>query len=132
MCVCMYVCMYVYMYVCMLMYVCMCVCVCVYVCMYVLTVAIETAVSHWEDLKSQGKVPQVVEEEDIYAHAKYGQEELDSDEGGMDIEWDEGEDEAHVAHVPVPSQKDIEDMLIRRRKKVSPHGVVTLEEVWLA
>lgn len=79
--------------------------------------AIETAVSHWEDLKSQGKVPQVVEEEDIYAHAKYGEEELDSDEGGMDIEWDEGEDEAHVAHVPVPSQKDIEDMLIRRRKK---------------
>ena len=75
----------------------------------------------WEELKAQGKLPQVVQEDDIYAHAKIGQkEEFDSDEGGMDIEWEEGgEEETHVTHVTVPSQQEIEEMLIRRRKKVT-------------
>lgn len=57
------------------------------------------------------------EEEDIYAHARYSQHDGDSDEGGMDIEWEEGE-EGHVTHVAVPTQKEIEEMLVRRRKKV--------------
>lgn len=35
----------------------------------------------------------------------------------MDIEWEEGE-EGHVTHVAVPTQKEIEEMLVRRRKKV--------------
>ena len=83
-------------------------------------IAIEAAVKKWEELKAQGKLPQLPKEEDIYAHAKIGGEgeEFDSDEGGMDVEWEEGGEESHVAQVTVPSQQEIEEMLVRRRKKV--------------
>ncbi len=88
------------------------------ICNYVL--AIEAKVKKWEELKAEGKLPQIPQEDDIYAHAKIGgDDEFDSDEGGVDIEWEEGgEEETHVTHVSVPSQQEIEEMLIRRRKKV--------------
>ena len=43
----------------------------------------------------------------------------DSDDGPAWME-DEEEEEESLAQVAVPSQKDIEEMLIRRRKKVGP------------
>ena len=47
---------------------------------------------------------------------RFGEED-DSDEGGVEYDWEEGDDEG-VAHVPVPTQKEVEQMLIRRKKKV--------------
>lgn len=78
--------------------------------------AIKEAITRWEEFKAQGKVPQVEEEEeDIYEN---GQDDVEyDDEGGMDIEWEEGEDN-HTASFSVPSQKEVEEMLVRRRKKV--------------
>lgn len=51
-----------------------------------------------------------MEEEDIYLSAP--QETVNSDEG-MDVEWEEGEDTNAV-----PSQEEVEKMLVHRRKKV--------------
>ena len=52
------------------------------------------------------------------ACCRFGQVEVDSDEGGMEYDWEEGDEEG-VAHVPVPTQKEVEQMLIRRKKKVN-------------
>ena len=71
----------------------------------------------WEEFKAQGKVPEVEEEEDIYETGPQDDVGYD-DEGGMDIEWEEGED-SHTSSISVPSQKEVEEMLIRRRKKVN-------------
>ena len=84
---------------------------------YRVFLAIIESVRRWEEFKAQGKVPEVEEEEDIY---ETGQD-IDvgyDDEGGMDIEWEEGED-SHTSSISVPSQKEVEEMLIRRRKKVN-------------
>ena len=58
------------------------------------------------------------------------QEGSDSDDGPVWME-DEEEEES-LAQVAVPSQKDIEEMLIRRRKKVGPQIVLffTCYIVW--
>lgn len=78
-----------------------------YIIVYI-TVAIEKAKAKWE---SQGIVQTNVEEEiDIYAHTETI---VPSDEEGIDVEWEEGED-----NNTVPSQQEIEEMLVRRRKKV--------------
>lgn len=62
-----------------------------------------------EEPSNEGE-KQARDEEDIYACEQ--QVIIDSDEEGMDIEWEEGEES-----VAVPTQQEIEEMLVRRRKK---------------
>ncbi len=55
-------------------------------------------------------------EEDLYATAGIGQDdEFDSDEGGMEVEWEEGGEESNVTE---SSQQDIDDSEIIRKKQV--------------
>ncbi len=78
-----------------------------------ITIAIEAAVTQW---KAQGKLPDVRPEEDLYASAGIGQDvEFDSDEGGMEVEWEEGREESNVTE---SSQQDVEDSEIIRKKQV--------------
>lgn len=72
--------------------------------------ALARALEDYEKRKEAGEIPEV-EEEDIYAAAA---EEGESDE-------DEGsgsQDEVNfVSHVPVPSQEEVEAMLVQRKKR---------------
>ncbi|KAL5515172.1 hypothetical protein EMCRGX_G000302 [Ephydatia muelleri] len=77
--------------------------------------AIAAAVKHWEELHAQGKVVSVREDEDIYTSAKG----LDMGSGSeAEEEGDGGEEKAEslTNHLEVPSQKEIEEMLVRRKK----------------
>ncbi|XP_003388122.1 PREDICTED: pre-mRNA-splicing factor ISY1 homolog [Amphimedon queenslandica] len=69
--------------------------------------AIQKVKSQWE---SQEKVQAIIEDEiDIYAQSETI---VPSDEEGIDVEWEEGDENDSV-----PSQQEIEEMLVRRRKK---------------
>ncbi|XP_071817929.1 pre-mRNA-splicing factor ISY1 homolog [Apostichopus japonicus] len=84
---------------------------------------IADAVGDWRSKKEAGLLSDDVsstsqekrdEEEDIYAVAPdSGSEEEDEDSDAMDTT--EGQ-ERYVAHVPVPSQKEVEEALLRRKK----------------
>lgn len=79
---------------------------------------IAAAVSDWTSKKEAGLLEGVIEEqkeeEDIYA--------IDADSGSEDEDAEEKEMELvdgqprYVAHVPVPSQKEVEQALLRRKK----------------
>lgn len=77
------------------------------------------AVAAWQELKEQGKLAeggQEEEEEDIYAEARIADLQHDSDseeEGGAKMSVEK----SFVSHVPVPSQQEVEEMLIRRKKR---------------
>lgn len=71
--------------------------------------ALERALEDYEKRKEAGEIPDV-EEVDIYATAA---ETADSD----DDEDNEGQDEMNfVSHVPVPSQEEVEALLVQRKK----------------
>ncbi|XP_065066165.1 pre-mRNA-splicing factor ISY1 homolog [Rhopilema esculentum] len=74
--------------------------------------AIAEAVAEWQQKKDLGEVESSeTDETDIYAV----QETEESDDVTME---NVGEaPESFVAHVPVPSQQDVEDMLVRRKKR---------------
>lgn len=78
--------------------------------------AIAAAVRHWEELNAQGKVvTSRADEEDIYTSTKG----LDLGSGSEGEE--EGGEEEQMAesltnHLEVPSQKEIEEMLVKRKK----------------
>eukprot|EP00731_Ephydatia_muelleri_P000229 Em0001g229a len=77
--------------------------------------AIAAAVKHWEELHAQGKAVSVREDEDIYTSAKG----LDMGSGSETEEEGDGEEEKAESltnHLEVPSQKEIEEMLVRRKK----------------
>ncbi|XP_033098730.1 pre-mRNA-splicing factor ISY1 homolog [Anneissia japonica] len=77
---------------------------------------IEAAVSEWKSKKEAGLLGNIVkEEEDIYAVAP----EDNSDDEKMETELKSTDEEQprYVAHVPVPSQKEVEEALLRRRKQ---------------
>lgn len=82
---------------------------------------INDAVEEWKSKKEAGLLSDEViqskekeDEEDIYAVAPdSGSEEEDEDSSKMDTT--EGQ-ERYVAHVPVPSQKEVEEALLRRKK----------------
>ncbi|XP_033830006.1 pre-mRNA-splicing factor ISY1 homolog [Periophthalmus magnuspinnatus] len=68
---------------------------------------IQEAVEKWRSEKDQNRTE---EEEDIYKVTDHQEEDEGADE-------DEGEEGAmFTAHVPVPSQKEVEEALIRRKK----------------
>ena len=71
--------------------------------------ALAQALEDYEKRKAAGEIPEV-EEEDIYAAAA---ETADSD----DDDENEGQDEVNfVSHVPVPSQEEVEALLVQRKK----------------
>ncbi|XP_038061483.1 pre-mRNA-splicing factor ISY1 homolog [Patiria miniata] len=79
---------------------------------------IAAAVSEWKAKKEAGLLSDEVTkeqeaEEDIYAitHEPESEDEEDSSQ----METDEGQPR-YVAHVPVPSQKEVEEALLRRKK----------------
>ncbi|XP_064399821.1 pre-mRNA-splicing factor ISY1 homolog [Halichondria panicea] len=76
--------------------------------------AIAKNVAKWQEDKVQGKLESTTKdnEEDIYSAARLAdiQNEVDSDEEVMETE------KSLVAHVPVPSQEQVEEMLVRRKK----------------
>ncbi|XP_074028668.1 pre-mRNA-splicing factor ISY1 homolog [Leptinotarsa decemlineata] len=77
-------------------------------------IAIQKAVQAWKDKKEQRinqseNTEQEEEEENIYAVA-------DSDEENTVDTIQDGSQKRFVAHVPVPSQQDIEQALLKRRK----------------
>ncbi|CAB3998657.1 pre-mRNA-splicing factor ISY1 homolog [Paramuricea clavata] len=70
--------------------------------------ALAQALEDYEKRKAAGEIPEVEEEEDIYATAT---ETVDSDEDN------EEQDEVNfVSHVPVPSQEEVEALLVQRKK----------------
>lgn len=76
--------------------------------------AIARAMDEWERRKEEGefKSDQEQEEDNIYAVSK------DNEESDDEMETDQTADESQsfVAHVPVPSQKEVEEMLVQRKK----------------
>lgn len=76
--------------------------------------AIARAMDEWERRKEEGefKTDQEQEEDNIYAVSK------DNEESDDEMEADQTADESQsfVAHVPVPSQKEVEEMLVQRKK----------------
>lgn len=76
--------------------------------------AIARALDEWERKKEAGELgtEQDQEEENIYAVTKE-QEESDED---METDQTEEGNQPFVAHVPVPSQKEVEEMLVQRKK----------------
>lgn len=76
--------------------------------------AVQNTVAEWKSKKEQkmdtGSSDEETEEVDIYAVA-------DSDEESEQKEVVDGSQQRFVAHVPVPSQQDIEQALLRRRKQ---------------
>jgi len=76
--------------------------------------AIARAMDEWERRKEEGefKTDQEQEEDNIYAVSK------DNEESDDEMETDQSADESQsfVAHVPVPSQKEVEEMLVQRKK----------------
>ena len=74
--------------------------------------AIAEAVAEWQQKKDLGEVESSeTDETDIYAV----QETEESDDVTMENLVEAPE--SFVAHVPVPSQQDVEDMLVRRKKR---------------
>ncbi len=72
--------------------------------------AVAKAVQEWKEKKAaSGEDPEVQEEEDIYS----GRSEADRLEEAMH----EGKEKRFTAHVVIPSQKDIEDALLERKKQ---------------
>ncbi|XP_046856759.1 pre-mRNA-splicing factor ISY1 homolog [Xenia sp. Carnegie-2017] len=72
--------------------------------------ALEKAMSDYEKQKATGEVAQVEEEEDIYATVA---EDNESDE---DKESEEQDESKFVSHVAVPSQEEVEALLVQRKK----------------
>ncbi|XP_051249797.1 pre-mRNA-splicing factor ISY1 homolog isoform X30 [Dicentrarchus labrax] len=105
-CVCVCVC------VCCVYTVCVCVCVCV-------CAAVLEAVQRWRTEKesrlSGDKQPPEEEEEEEESIYRVHSEELDDEESREEQEGEEG-GVAFIAHVPVPSQKEVEEALVRRKK----------------
>lgn len=79
---------------------------------------VEAAISSWKAKKEAGllseEVTKETEEDDIYAVA-HDSESEDEEKGEQEMETDEGQPR-YVAHVPVPSQKEVEEALLRRKK----------------
>ncbi len=77
--------------------------------------AIAEAVAEWKQKKESGEIEEDDNEEtDIYA-VEAGDE--DDDDNSATEKAISGGLEPFVAHVPVPSQQDVEDMLVRRKKQ---------------
>lgn len=82
---------------------------------------IAAAVEEWKHKKETGlltdEIPesQEKEEEDIYAIAPDSGSDEESDENDKEMDTTEGQ-ERYVAHVPVPSQKEVEEALLKRKK----------------
>jgi len=76
--------------------------------------AIARAMEEWERRKEEGELgsEQEQEEENIYAVSK---DQEDSDEE-METDQNAEGNQPFVAHVPVPSQKEVEEMLVQRKK----------------
>ncbi|XP_060075436.1 pre-mRNA-splicing factor ISY1 homolog [Ylistrum balloti] len=77
--------------------------------------AIATAVREWkeqQEARAQGNHGDQEEEED--EPALYQKEEIEEEE--METEKTEEETQHFIAHVPVPSQKEIEEALVQRKK----------------
>ncbi|EDO45398.1 predicted protein [Nematostella vectensis] len=76
--------------------------------------AISRAMDEWKRKKEEGQVElEDEDEEDIYA-VKPGPEGDDED---MDTEEGAEKEQSFVAHVPVPSQKEVEELLVQRKKR---------------
>lgn len=73
------------------------------------------AVMEWEKKKEAGQIEDD-EEEDISLYAAQTAKD-DEEEGEVSEEMEVIGDAPFVAHVPVPSQKDVENMLMRRKKQ---------------
>ena len=79
------------------------------------------SVAKWKELRDSGKINDV-EEEDIYSKGpppdslREGEEEESMDQEETVAEK-EGEESRFIAHVPVPSQEEVEEMLIQRKKQ---------------
>merc|ERR1719494_483267 len=73
------------------------------------------AVIEWEKKKEAGQIEDD-EEEDISLYAAQAAKD-DEEEGEVSEEMEVIGDAPFVAHVPVPSQKDVENMLMRRKKQ---------------
>ena len=75
---------------------------------------IAEAVAEWRRKKELGEIEtNETEEADIYAVEATG----DAIDDDADPEQLPTSSESFVAHVPVPSQQDVEDMLVRRKKR---------------
>ncbi|XP_051249771.1 pre-mRNA-splicing factor ISY1 homolog isoform X6 [Dicentrarchus labrax] len=96
--------------VCSVYILCVCVCVCA---------AVLEAVQRWRTEKesrlSGDKQPPEEEEEEEESIYRVHSEELDDEESREEQEGEEG-GVAFIAHVPVPSQKEVEEALVRRKK----------------
>lgn len=77
--------------------------------------AIAEAVAEWKEKKEHGKPDENAEIEETNIYAVEGAEESDDEDVAM--EKATLGTESFVAHVPVPSQKEVEDMLVRRKKQ---------------
>ncbi|CAH2107596.1 unnamed protein product [Euphydryas editha] len=69
--------------------------------------AIAKAVEEWKRNKDENKDQEIPEEENIYPE----------DPDDKRIEDDENEKSTETSHVAVPSQKDVEEALLRRKKQ---------------
>ncbi|CAK8689513.1 unnamed protein product [Clavelina lepadiformis] len=80
------------------------------------TKIIEEAISDWKESDANNKE----EEIDLYTSIKSELKDDDDDDEGSfqfrEVETQEGA-RPYVAHVPVPSQQDVEDALLRRKKR---------------
>ena len=83
----------------------------------------EHEISEWEAKRERGEIPAVDEEdENIYTSDKYnfdgsGDEDDDEDATGDNDGLVGDRDKRFVSHVPVPTQKDVEKLLIQRKKQ---------------
>ncbi|XP_072026380.1 pre-mRNA-splicing factor ISY1 homolog [Amphiura filiformis] len=79
---------------------------------------VAASVSEWKSKKEAGllseEVTKEMEEDDIYAVTQDSESEGEDDES-KETEGEEGQPR-YVAHVPVPSQKEVEEALLRRKK----------------
>lgn len=76
--------------------------------------AIAEAVAEWKQKKEQGEIEDDDDEEsNIYAVEETG----DNEEDDVTMSDEAPKSESFKAHVPVPSQQEVEDMLVRRKKR---------------
>ncbi|EDV25919.1 uncharacterized protein TRIADDRAFT_23391 [Trichoplax adhaerens] len=70
---------------------------------------VAAAVKEWNAMKERGEIPEDKEEQNIYAVADTN----DNDNGEQSKDKS---DQSFAVHVPVPSQKEVEELLVKRKK----------------
>lgn len=69
------------------------------------------AIAEWKEKVASGEIAVDIEEEkNMYLSGAFDGENEEEEE-------EEGSDEPFISHVPVPSQKDVEDILLKRKKQ---------------